>query len=112
MRKGSLTIVGLGPGPENWMTCAAQRALEAATDLLGYKAYVLRVVVRSDQRLEISDNRDELHRARRALELAGEGRTVALVSGGDPGVFGMAAAVFEVIETGPPAWRSLDIRVE
>src|SRR5262245_61523887 len=112
MMKGSLTIVGLGPGPEDWMTGAAQAALHAATDILGYEAYVRRLVLRSNQRVEISDNREELHRARRALEFAVEGRKVALVSGGDPGVFGMAAAVFEVVETGRPGLRTLDIRVE
>ena len=40
-----------------------------------------------------------------------QGRKVAVVSGGDPGVFGMAAAVFEAIETGEPAGATLDIRV-
>ena len=46
------------------------------------------------------------------LTLAAEGKKVAVVSGGDPGVFAMAAAVFEAIEAGDPAWRELDIRVE
>jgi len=110
--KGSLTIVGLGPGPKDWMTGAATATVDAATDILGYEAYVRRLVPGSDQSVHIFDNREELHRARRALELAVEGRRVALVSGGDPGVFGMAAAVFEAVETGPPAWRALDIRVE
>jgi precorrin-3B C17-methyltransferase len=44
--------------------------------------------------------------------LAAEGKKVAVVSGGDPGVFAMAAAVFEAIESGDPTWRELDIRVE
>ena len=48
-----------------------------------------------------SDNRVEMDRARLALKLAAEGRTVAVVSGGDPGVFAMAAAVFEAIEERP-----------
>ena len=56
-----------------------------------------------------SDNRVELDRARLALRLASEGRTVAVVSGGDPGVFAMAAAVFEAIEAANPAWRALDV---
>ncbi|MBS0540800.1 MAG: precorrin-3B C(17)-methyltransferase, partial [Proteobacteria bacterium] len=59
-----------------------------------------------------SDNRVELDRARHALALAASGRQVAVVSGGDPGVFAMAAAVFEAVEAGDPAWRTLDIRVE
>jgi precorrin-3B C17-methyltransferase len=59
-----------------------------------------------------SDNRVEIERARHALTLAAEGRKVAVVSGGDPGVFAMAAAVFEAIEGGDSHWRDLDIRVE
>jgi precorrin-3B C17-methyltransferase len=47
-----------------------------------------------------------------ALSLAAQGRQVVVVSGGDPGVFAMASAVFEAVESGDPAWRSLDIRVE
>jgi precorrin-3B C17-methyltransferase len=43
--------------------------------------------------------------------MATDGRLVAVVSGGDPGVFAMAAAVFEAIEAGDPAWRSLDVTV-
>ena len=50
-------------------------------------------------------------RARAALALAAGGRRVALVSGGDPGVFAMAAAVCEAIEAGPEAWRRLEVAV-
>ncbi len=50
--------------------------------------------------------------ARFALELAASGRQVTVVSGGDPGVFAMAAAIFEAIDTGPPHWRALDVIVE
>src|SRR6201999_3031865 len=58
-----------------------------------------------------SDNGVELDRARQALTLAQEGRRVAVVSGGDPGVFAMAAAVLEAIEDGPIEWRALDIEI-
>ncbi len=64
------------------------------------------------QRRHASDNRVEIDRAREALQLAAEGRDVAVVSGGDPGVFAMAAAVLEAVEAGEPAWRDLDITVE
>jgi precorrin-3B C17-methyltransferase len=110
-RSGSLLIVGLGPGPADWLTAEAARALECASDIVGYQAYVARVPARLDQRRHLSDNRDEMERARHALHLASEGSTVAVVSGGDPGVFAMAAAVFEAIEHGDPSWRDLDIRV-
>ena len=110
---GTLTIVGLGPGSADLITPAASRALAEATDLVGYGPYLDRVPeIRPDQALHASDNRVEVDRARLALMLAERGRRVAVVSGGDPGVFAMAAAVFEAIEKGEPAWRDLDVRVE
>jgi precorrin-3B C17-methyltransferase len=109
---GRLTVVGLGPGPAEWLTPAAAAALARASDLVGYGPYVARAPDVPGQRRHASDNRVELDRARFALELAAGGHDVAVVSGGDPGVFAMAAAVFEALESGPPAWRALDIRVE
>jgi len=109
---GKLTVVGLGPGDAELTTPAVTEALRAATDLVGYDTYVARVAPRDGQRRHTSDNRVELDRARHALTLAAQGRHVAVVSGGDPGVFAMAAAVFEAIETGDPQWRDLDVRVE
>ncbi len=109
---GSLTVVGLGPGDPQWLTPAASVALEAATDLVGYRAYLDRVPEMPAQQRYSFDNRTELDRAGLALDLASQGRRVVVVSGGDPGVFAMAAAVFEAVEQGPPAWRDLAIRVE
>jgi len=108
---GTLSVVGLGPGPERWITPEAHEALEAATDLVGYRTYLARLAPKPGQRVHDSDNGDELMRARHALSLAREGAHVAVVSGGDPGVFAMAAAVFEAIELGPPELRALDVRV-
>ena len=110
---GSLVVVGTGPGKADLMTPATRAALDRATDLVGYGPYLDRIPAgRADQCRHASDNRVELDRARHALELAASGRHVAVVSGGDPGVFAMAAAVFEAVEAGDPAWRTLDIKVE
>jgi precorrin-3B C17-methyltransferase len=109
---GSLVIVGTGPGKAELMTPATRAAIAEATDLVGYGPYLDRVPAVQGQSRHASDNRVELDRARHALSLAASGRKVAVVSGGDPGVFAMAAAVFEAVETGDPAWQSLDIRVE
>ncbi|WP_131194162.1 precorrin-3B C(17)-methyltransferase [Lichenihabitans psoromatis] len=111
MTGGSLAVIGLGPGPADWLTPEASRLLGEATDLIGYEPYVARVADRPGLVRHASDNRVELDRARHALALAASGRHVAVVSGGDPGVFAMAAAVFEAIEAGAPDWRGLDIRV-
>jgi len=110
---GSVFIVGLGPGSIDLLTPAASRALQAATDLVGYGPYIDRIPeTLFNQCRHASGNRVEIDRAQHALTLAAEGRKVAVVSGGDPGVFAMAAAVFEAVEAGNPAWRDLDIRVE
>jgi precorrin-3B C17-methyltransferase len=109
---GSLIVVGTGPGNADLMTPATKAALVQATDLVGYGPYLDRVPVHSGQRRHASDNRVEMDRARHALELAASGRQVVVVSGGDPGVFAMASAVFEAVEAGDPSWRALDIRVE
>jgi precorrin-3B C17-methyltransferase len=109
--QGSVQVVGLGPGPERWITPEVTAILAEATDLVGYRTYLARVRPHSSQRVHDSDNGAELSRAQRALALAAEGRHVAVVSGGDPGVFAMAAAVFEAIEGGPSAWRALDVQV-
>ncbi|HTJ64955.1 MAG TPA: precorrin-3B C(17)-methyltransferase [Alphaproteobacteria bacterium] len=108
---GSLAIVGLGPGPDHWVVPEATAVLAAATDLVGYQPYIDRVPARAGLIRHGSDNRVEIDRARHALAMAAEGRIVAVVSGGDPGVFAMAAAVFEAVEAGDHGWRSLDISV-
>jgi len=111
VREGRVEVVGLGPGPERWLTPEASEALAQATDVIGYRTYTARIERRAGQVVHDSDNGDELMRARHALELASLGQRVAVVSGGDPGVFAMASAVFEAIERGPEAWRALDVRV-
>lgn len=108
---GVLHVVGLGPADEKWLTLEARDALATAQDIIGYEPYVARVPMREGQTRLASDNRVEIDRAREALAHATSGRIVALVSGGDPGVFAMAAAVFEAVDDGPQEWRDLDIRV-
>jgi precorrin-3B C17-methyltransferase len=109
---GHLTVVGLGPGDAALLTGSARAALDAAQDLVGYHPYVARVPDRPGLTRHASDNRVEIDRARHALQLAAAGRRVAVVSGGDPGVFAMAAAVFEAVEAGERSWRDLTITVE
>jgi precorrin-3B C17-methyltransferase len=108
---GRLAVVGLGPGDVRWLTPEADAALAAADALFGYGPYLERAPVRDGQSRHPSDNREEALRARDALETAAAGTNVALVSGGDPGVFAMAAAVCEQIESGPTAWRGLDLEI-
>ncbi len=108
---GSLRIIGLGPGGAEWLTPEASEWIASASDLIGYAAYLGRLPLREGQRRHSSGNGAELERARCALQIVEGGRHAAIVCGGDPGVFAMAAAVFEAIEEGKPGWRDLDIAV-
>jgi precorrin-3B C17-methyltransferase len=108
---GALAVVGLGPGDARTLTAEAGAALAEAEALYGYGPYLDRVPVLPSQSRHPSDNREEAARAGEALARAASGVRVALVSGGDPGVFAMAAAVCEAIEKGPDEWRALDLRI-
>jgi precorrin-3B C17-methyltransferase len=108
---GRLAVVGLGPGDSRYLTPEAEAAIAMADALYGYAPYLARVPLRPHQSRHPSDNREEGARAAAALTRAAEGATVAIVTGGDPGVFAMAAAVCEEIEVGPEAWRVLDVDV-
>src|SRR5258708_12990034 len=108
---GKITVIGLGPGSVSQLTPEAAEGLQAADVVYGYGPYLDRVPVRGGQRREASDNGEEIDRAARGLTEAAEGASVAVVSGGDPGVFAMAAAICEALERGPGAWRDLDLAI-
>jgi precorrin-3B C17-methyltransferase len=108
---GHLAVVGLGPGDARCLTAHAQAALAGADALYGYTRYLERVPTRAGQDRHASNNREEGGRAMAALAAAASGARVALVSGGDPGVFAMAAAVCEEIAAGPHQWRDLDLTI-
>lgn len=109
--RGHLAVIGLGPGDARYLTEQAQAALADADAIYGYAPYLDRVPRRDGQSRHPSDNRQEGARAADALRHAADGARVAIVSGGDPGVFAMAAAVCEEIASGPPEWRALDLAI-
>ncbi|MGW5876377.1 precorrin-2 C(20)-methyltransferase [Nocardiopsis terrae] len=104
-----LVVVGLGPGPDHWLTPEASAALAEVDHVVGYGPYVDRVPQRPGLTRHASGNTVEIDRARLALGLARDGERVAVVSGGDAGVFGMATAVFEAAED--PAYSDVPVRV-
>ncbi|MEN8704867.1 MAG: precorrin-2 C(20)-methyltransferase [Nocardioides marinisabuli] len=105
-----LLVVGLGPGPERWLTPEVESALAEVDHVVGYAPYVARVPQRPGLTRHASGNTVEVDRARLALELACRGERVAVVSGGDAGVFGMASAVFEAVDA-DPALADVPVRV-
>jgi precorrin-3B C17-methyltransferase len=108
---GRLAIIGIGPGDARFLTPDAAAEIASAEALYGYAPYLGRLPETPGQARHGSDNREELARASAALEHAARGIRVAVVSGGDPGVFAMAAGVCEAIEAGPPQWRAIETRV-
>jgi cobalt-precorrin 5A hydrolase/precorrin-3B C17-methyltransferase len=110
---GKLSIVGTGPGSAEWMSPQVKAVLQEATDWVGYSTYLNLVEsLRRGQTRHDSDNRVELERSRLALNLAAEGRTVAVVSSGDPGIYAMAAAVLETVDRDRnPLWQRVEIQI-
>ncbi|WP_422396073.1 precorrin-3B C(17)-methyltransferase [Pseudomonas trivialis] len=111
--RGRLAVIGLGPGAVELMVPAVKAELARCTDVLGYETYVrMAGPFRDDQVQHCTDNREEMQRARHAFELAVQGRSVVVVSSGDPGVFAMAAAVIEALhESSDPAWHQVDLQI-
>jgi cobalt-precorrin 5A hydrolase/precorrin-3B C17-methyltransferase len=112
-KRGRLAVIGLGPGDKAQATPDVLAELAAAEDIFGYETYTrMAGPFRADQVVHASDNREELQRARAALDCAAKGRRAVLVSSGDPGVFAMAAAVMESLHEAPdPAWADVEVAI-
>ncbi|HLJ64555.1 MAG TPA: precorrin-3B C(17)-methyltransferase [Stellaceae bacterium] len=111
--QGSLAIIGIGPGDAAWRTHEADAALKGAEDIVGYRLYLdlLGDAIAGKPRHE-SPLGEEEARARLALDLASEGKRVALVSSGDAGIYGLATLVFELLDREDrPAWARVAIGV-
>ncbi|NND48897.1 MAG: precorrin-3B C(17)-methyltransferase, partial [Rhizobiales bacterium] len=110
--RASLAIVGLGPGGRQWRSNEADELIGQASDIVGYGLYLdLAGPLRRGQRAHDFALGEEAARVAHALDLAAEGRRVALISSGDAGIYGMAALAFEMIETGPAHWRRVEVTV-
>ncbi len=111
--RGRLAIVGLGPGGRDWRTPEAERLLLEAEDVVGYRRYLELIgPMPADKRLHAFSLGEEEARARRALDLAAAGRSVALVSSGDAGIYAMASLVWELLDREARAdWRRIELAV-
>ena len=111
--RGRLLVVGLGPGSGGWMTAESEAAIAAASDLVGYTLYLDLLGPRaSGKACHGFALGEEAARAREALDLAAAGRTVALVSSGDPGIYAMASLVLELMDAEDrPDWRRAALEI-
>lgn len=112
--RGMLFVVGIGPGSDDWRSPEVSRMIERVTDLVGYSLYLdlLGNLAKGKTRHDYDLGAEEA-RVRHAMELAGEGRTVALVCSGDAGIYAMATLVFELLDRGdlPDSARRIAIEV-
>lgn len=100
--RGSMHVVGIGPGTPDWRAPAAKAALQASTDWVGYGLYLDLVAdLKHGQREHRFPLGGEEDRVRHAIELAKQGNEVSLVCSGDAGIYAMAALVYEVIDLEP-----------
>lgn len=97
-REGILYLVGLGPGSPDLLAPGAAAALENAEVVVGFRGYMEQIASLTEgKRIVSMELGQELERAARAVDLAYDGSTVAVVSSGDAGVYGMAGPVFRVL---------------
>ena len=103
--QGTLFIVGTGPGSPKWRLPEAQEMLKNSSDWVGYGLYLDLIADLNKNRFGKEKHRlhrfelgQEEKRVRHALNLAAQGKIVALISSGDPGIYAMATLVFEMLE--------------
>ncbi len=100
-KRGRLFVVGIGPGQNAWRSPEVSRMVQEASDLVGYSLYLDIISEISEGKIRHDfDLGKEEDRVRHAMELAGEGKDVALVCSGDAGIYAMATLVFELLADG------------
>ena len=105
---GVVKVVGIGPGSLDYLAPACRAAIESADVIVGYTTYLKLIIdLATDVPRKASGMRSEVKRARMALELAAEGKTVVMVSSGDPGIYGMAGLMYELQHK-----QKLDVEIE
>ena len=96
--EGKLYIVGVGPGSHDHMTFRAKQVIEESDTIVGYTTYVNLVQdLIEGKEIHSYAMTQEVERAHQCIDLAKEGKIVSLVSSGDPGIYGMAGLIFEVL---------------
>ncbi len=111
--RGALYIVGIGPGGIEHLTLRARQVIEACDVVVGYSTYIglIKDIIFHKERVSTGMT-EEVERCRHAIRLAHKGKRVAVISSGDPGIYGMAGLVFEIIRhEGIDQGAGIDIQV-
>ncbi|WP_420402546.1 precorrin-3B C(17)-methyltransferase [Nisaea sp.] len=111
--RGRLALVGIGPGAADWRTPEASAAIRQSDVIVGYGLYIdlLGPLSGGKERHDFALGEEE-KRAAYALDLAAEGKSVALVSSGDIGIYAMATLVYELLDkAGRKDWERLEVFV-
>ena len=99
MTNGVIFIAGIGPGHPDWIAPAVLQSIQSSDVIVGYQTYLKQIAMLAPEiPRETSGMYHEIERAQRAVELAAQGKKVALISGGDAGIYGMAGLIFEILE--------------
>lgn len=107
---GRLSIVGTGPGGMDYMAPRALRAIREADAIVGYKTYLAQIAPLIEGKETMATGMtQEVARAQAAVEEALKGRSICVISGGDPGVFAMAGLVFEVLKSMDARGLSIEV---
>ncbi|MDF1607633.1 precorrin-3B C(17)-methyltransferase [Hoeflea sp. YIM 152468] len=113
--RGKLMVVGIGPGSDGWRSPEVSQMVSVSTDLVGYSLYLdlLGPLASGKARHDFDLGKEEA-RVRHAMELAGKGKSVALVCSGDAGIYAMATLVFELLDKadGPEGLTAEARRIE
>lgn len=111
IEEGVLSIIGLGPGDENWRTYEVENIIKKSTHLVGFSGYLKQIRKTKNKKFFPYEIGQEEDRAKKAMELANEGKSVALVCSGDPGIYAMGSVVFELIDKGGKKYKEINVNI-
>ena len=97
---GKITVIGTGPGDADHLSKKALESIKEAEIVIGYSSYLKQIdsILNENQEKMPFNMKDEIKRCETAVKKSLEGKTVALVSGGDAGIYGMSGLLLEIID--------------
>ena len=97
---GLLKIIGLGPGRKDWRTLEVDKALTEVDYIIGFEGYIKQLTKIQNKKYYPYKIGEEEIRARKGLNMATQGKKVAIVCSGDPGIYAMGSIIYELIDKG------------